>query len=329
MPYYVHLTLKEREEISRMLAAGNSIRSIAAALGRAPSTMQREIRKNAKRQSLYRAVEAHRRAIKNLRKARKMRKIDSNLALKKLIFEWLMKRWSPEQIAQHLKRRYPNQKDMNISHESIYTYIYVLARGTLKKSLVLHLRKNHHIRRSRSKERLKSSPIQDLVSIDQRPKEVENRTIPGHWEGDLLVGAMNQSFLGTLVERTTRFTLLVPLKSRNTLEVKDAFAKKVNTLPKELKLSLTYDRGCEMKQHRLFTEETKMKVYFAHPHSPWERGTNENTNGLLRDFFPKGTDFKKYSNEYIEHVQTIFNERPRKILNWRSPAEAFNQLLHL
>lgn len=231
MKDYTHLELTEREEISRMLAVGQSIRTIACAMGRAPSTLSREIRRSTESHLFYRAVTAHRHAIKNLGKARKVRKINAALELKKQVFARLLKRWSPEQIARDLKRCYPNNPEMTISHESIYTYIYVLTRGTLKQSLVTHLRKKHNVRRSRSKIRIKSSPIQDLVSIEERPKEVEARTIPGHWEGDLLVGAMNQSFLGTLVERTTRFTLLVPLKSRNTLEVKDAFAKKVNTFP--------------------------------------------------------------------------------------------------
>ena len=176
--------------------------------------------------------------------------------------------------------------------------------------------------------RLTSRPIQDLISIDERPAEVADRTVPGHWEGDLLVGHANASALGTLVERTTRFTLLVPLKAKDAATVRQAFARELRTRPAQLRRSLTYDQGSEMREHRLFTKQTKMRVYFAHPHSPWERGTNENTNGLLRQFFPKGTRFTQLSRSEIKRVQVMLNDRPRKILNWHSPAHAFHQLLH-
>ena len=217
---------------------------------------------------------------------------------------------------------------MSISHESIYTYLYVLPRGALKKELIHYLRQKHNVRFPRQKRRLKSSPIQDIVSIEERPKEVADRCVPGHWEGDLLIGQLNRSALGTLVERTTRFTLLVHLQSQDARSVRHAFARELRTLPKQLRRSLTYDQGKEMREHRLFTKSTKIRVYFAHPHCPWERGTNENTNGLIRQFFPKGIDFKKISRYEVKRVQTLFNERPRKILGWRTPAEVFNGLLH-
>ena len=205
--------------------------------------------------------------------------------------------------------------------------LYVLPRGTFKRELVRYLRRRHRFRRPR-KVRLSSRPIQDLISIDERPVEVADRIVPGHWEGDLLVGHANASALGTLVERTTRFTLLVPLKAKDAATVRQAFARELRTLPAQLRRSLTYDQGPEMREHRLFTKQTTMRVYFAHPHSPWERGTNENTNGLLRQFFPKGTRFTRLSRSEIKRVQVMLNDRPRKILNWHSPAHAFHQLLH-
>ena len=188
------------------------------------------------------------------------------------------------------------------------------------------MRQRHRFRRPH-KVRLVPRPIQDIVSIEERPAEVADRTVPGHWEGDLLVGHANGSALGTLVERTTRFTLLVPLTAKDAATVRQAFARELRTLPAQLRRSLTYDQGPEMREHRLFTKQTKMRVYFAHRHCPWERGTNENTNGLLRQFFPPGTRFHRLSRQAIKHVQEMFNDRPRKVLNWHSPAHAFRELL--
>jgi IS30 family transposase len=208
--------------------------------------------------------------------------------LRAAVFRLLAQRWSPEQIAHGLLQRYPEDPTMRISHEAIYTYLYVLPRGAFKRELARYLRRRHRFRRPR-KVRLSSRPVQDIISIDERPAEVADRTVPGHWEGDLLVGHANASALGTLVERTTRFTLLVPLQAKDATAVRRAFAHEVRTLPAQLRRSLTYDQGQEMREHRLFTKQTKMRVYFAHPQCPWERGTNENTNGLLRQFFPAGT----------------------------------------
>jgi IS30 family transposase len=246
--------------------------------------------------------------------------------LRTAVFTLLAQRWPPEQIARGLPQRYPHEPTMRISHEAIYTYLYVLPRGAFKRELVRYLRRRHRFRRPR-KVRLSSRPIQDLISIDERPTEVADRTVPGHWEGDLLVGHANASALGTLVERTTRFTLLVPLKAKDAVTVRQAFARELRTLPAQLRRSLTYDQGPEMREHRLFTKQTKMRVYFAHPHCPWERGTNENTNGLLRQFFPKGTRFHQLSRKEIKQVQTMLNDRPRKVIKWHSPAHAFHQLL--
>jgi transposase, IS30 family len=216
---------------------------------------------------------------------------------------------------------------MRSSHDAISTYLYVLPRGVFKRELVRYLRRRHRVRRSR-KVRLSSRPVQDSMSIDERPAEVAERTVPGHGEGDLLVGHANASALGTLVERPTRFTLLVPLKAKDAPAVRRAFAREGRTLPTQLRRSLTYDLGQEMREHRLVTKQTKMQVYFAHPPCPWERGTNDNTNGLLRQFFPAGTRFNRVSRSEIKRVQAMLNDRPRKILNWHSPAHAFHHLLH-
>jgi IS30 family transposase len=327
MAQYRRLSLMEREEFSRMLAAGHSLRATAQALSRAPSTLSRELARHGTSPVTYRAVAAHQRAQRWAHHPRKPRKLAGQPRLRTAVFTLLAQRWSPEQIARGLPQRYPHEPTMRISHEAIYTYLYVLPRGTFKRELVRYLRRRHRFRRPR-KLRLSSRPIQDLISIDERPPEVADRTVPGHWEGDLLVGHANASALGTLVERTTRFTLLVPLKAKDAATVRQAFARELRTLPAQLRRSLTYDQGPEMREHRLFTKQTKMRVYFAHPHSPWERGTNENTNGLLRQFFPKGTRFTRLSRTEIKRVQVMLNDRPRKILNWHSPAHAFHHLLH-
>src|SRR5512147_499093 len=323
---YRRLTLMEREELSRMLAAGYSLRATAQALQRAPSTLSRELARHRACPVTYRAVPAHQRAQWWAHRPRKPRKLAVHPRLRRAVLTLLAQRWSPEQIAHGLLQRYPDDPAMRISHEAIYTYLYVLPRGAFKRELARYLRRRHRFRRPR-KIRLSSRPVQDLISIDERPAEVADRTVPGHWEGDLLVGHANASALGTLVERTTRFTLLVPLTAKDAVTVRRAFAREVRTLPAQLRRSLTYDQGPEMREPRLFTKQTKMQVYFAHPHCPWERGTNENTHGLLRPFFPKGTRFTQLSRAEIKRVQAMFNDRPRKILNWHGPAHAFTKLL--
>ena len=232
------------------------------------------------------------------------------------------------QIAEELELDYPLDMTMRISPESIYTYIYILPRGSLKQELTSCLRQNRKRRCKQAKGVKMERKIEDMLSIEERPKEVEDRIIPGHWEGDLIVGKNNRSALGTLVERTTRTTILIPVKSREAEVVAKAFAKEVKKLPQQMKLSMTYDQGREMAQHKLFTKITGVKVYFAHPRSPWERGTNENTNGLIRQFFPKGTDFKKVSRYEVKKVQDLLNGRPRAALGFRKPYEVFNQLIN-
>jgi transposase, IS30 family len=326
MAQYRRLSLMEREEFSRMLAAGSSLRAAGQVLHRAASTLSRELARHHTSPVTYRAVRAHQRAQRWAHHPRKPRKLSVQPRLRTAVLRLLAQRWSPEQIARGLPQRYPQEPTMRISHEAIYTYLYVLPRGAFKRELVRYLRRRHRFRRPH-KMRRPSRPVQDIISIDERPLEVADRTVPGHWEGDLLVGHANASALGTLVERTTRFTLLVPLKAKDAATVRRAFARELRTLPAQLRRSLTYDQGQEMREHRLFTRQTKMRVYFAHPHCPWERGTNENTNGLLRQFFPTGTRFNQLSRKDIKQVQAMFNDRPRKVLNWHSPAHAFRHLL--
>ena len=235
-------------------------------------------------------------------------------------------RRSPEQIAQYLKRRYPHDMEQQVSHETIYTYIYVLPRGALRKELISYLRQGRNGRQRRKRDTDERGKIPHMVSIHERPKEVASRTVPGHWESDLIIGKDHASAIGTLVERTTRTTILVPLRAKDAVTVRKAFARTVKRLPKEVWRSITHDRGSEMAQHELFTKETAVQVYFADPYSPWQRGTNENTNGLIRQFFPKGTDFTKVTTKELKHVQKLLNERPREVLGWQTPKETFAQL---
>jgi len=328
MMEYCRLSFEEREEISLLLEKGLSLRKIGSALNRSPSTICREINQFSSRFP-YRAIAGQRRAL-NRSKSRRFgkRKLFQNQELQNIVRSKLALFWSPEQIANYLKKNY-ECSSMQVSSETIYTYIYVLPRGELRAELTRHLRDKHKKRKVRGRTQVgQTANLEDMISIEERPKEVEDRAIPGHWEGDLIVGGSKQTALGTIVERTTRTVILVPLKGRSALEVRKAFAKEVKKLPEQMRLRMTYDQGREMAQHKLFTKETKMKVYFAHPRSPWERGTNENTNRLLRDFFPKSTDFTKVSRKEIKRVQQLLNERPRKVLDFRTPYEAMQELLH-
>lgn len=329
MNKYKRLSVVEREEISRMLAQRCSLQNIAKSLGRFTSTVSREVKSGCCNKYTYRASKAQARACRNSRK-RKLGKyvLDGNLKLKRYVYRKLRLQWSPTQIAETLKMDYPTDMNMSISPESIYTYLFVLPKGTLKKELLSCLRQNRKRRRKQRRGVEAKRKLEDMLSIEERPKEVEDRIVPGHWEGDLIAGKNNRSALGTLVERTTRTTILVPIKNRNAEVVAKAFAKVIKRLPKEMKLTLTYDQGREMAQHKLFTKITGVKVYFAHPRSPWERGTNENTNGLIRQYFPKGTDFTKVSRYEVKRAQDRLNGRPRKTLGYLTPYEVFNKLIH-
>lgn len=325
------LTLEEREEISRMLAQGLSFGAIGRQLNRSTSCISREVNRRGLGRGRYRALRAHHQAKRYKKKQGRKRKLEKNKKLKRQVVTWLQKKWSPQQIVERLKEEYPEDTNMRISHETIYSYLYIIPKFTLKKELLKCLRQQRWYRRTkRGKLRQgqeKRGCIPDMVSIEARPKEVEKRTIPGHWEGDLILGMHRYSALGTLTERLTRITILVPLKDKHPETVRLAFAKEIKALPKFMRLSLTYDQGKEMSLHKLFSQDTKVQVYFAHKSSPWERGTNENTNGLIRQFFPKNTDFDSVTRKQIKKVQDLLNDRPRRCLGYKKPIEVFNQLL--
>ncbi len=329
MVAYHRFNLIEREEISRYLVLDYSYRQIALCLRRSPSSISREIRRNQVQRWLYRAVTAQKRTQRIIRQSHRKYKLDTNERLRKFVFEHLELRWSPEQIVRRLKILYPDDMSMRVSHETIYAYLYMHPRGLLKRRLIKQLRRKYKNRRVRDKDRRRSCPIQDYISIDERPLEVNDRKIAGHWEGDLLMGALNKSAIGTLVERKTRLTLLVKLPRKDAASVCEAFSKKFNNLPDQLKKSLTYDQGQEMADHKKFTKQTKVTVYFAHPHAPWERGTSENTNMLIRGFFPRGTEFSKITAAQLKKVQDMLNDRPRKILNFYTPREVFTKTVAL
>ncbi len=329
---YRRLSSAEREEISRGLAQGHSISAIATRLGRSPSTLSREVQRNVGL-SGYRAFSAGNRAWVSAasRRGRK-RRLATEQRLRAYVLAKLKKRWSPQEIVKRLQQEYPDDTTMRISHEAIYQYIYVLPRGALKTTLIKTLRQERAYRRKKQRHTMieeQRGKIADMLSIEERPAEVADRTIPGHWEGDLILGKYKRSALGTLVERTTRKIILVPLKEKNADAVRRAYARELRALPQELAKTLTYDQGKEMSEHKQFTIDTGIKVYFAHPGSPWERGTNENTNGLIRQYFPKGTDFTKVTPRIINRVERELNDRPRKVLHWKKPDEVFNQLVEL
>ncbi len=255
------------------------------------------------------------------------KKLDQEGPLKEHVLKHLRLEWSPDEIAKRLKVDYPTDMTMQISHESIYTYIYCLPRGELKKELMKGLRQERKFRHNRKAVHAQRGAIQDFISISERPKETLSRTIPGHWEGDLIVGKDGLSAIGTLVERMTRYLLIVPLDKKDAYSVRMAFAKAVKNIPGLLKKTLTYDRGSEMAEHKLFLADTKIQVYFCDPHSPWQRGTNENTNGLIRQYFPKGTDFGQVTKKELQRAQDRLNGRPRRVLAYAKPDEMFIPLL--
>ncbi len=318
------LTLAEREEISRAVVAGHSMRWIAAQLGRAPSTISREIKRNGGQEG-YRASQADQSAWDRGRRP-KTGKLAQNRALARLVAGKLRLQWSPQQVAGWLKRTYPDDPSRQVSPETIYRSLFIQARGALKKELVAHLRRSRVMRRSRhhTQKTDQHGRITDAVSISERPANVADRAVPGHWEGDLLFGSKN-SQIATLVERQTRYVMLVKVAGKDTETVIDALIKNARKLPDQLYQSLTWDRGKEMADHKRFTLATDIKVYFCDPQNPWQRGSNENTNGLLRQYFPKGTDLSGYSQAKLNAVARRLNERPRKTLNFETPAERFHQ----
>jgi len=318
------LSLAEREEISRGVVAGHSLRMIASSLGRAPSTVSREINRNGGRRQ-YRANQADQAAWERAHRA-KTCKLKENPELAGIVTEKLQLQWAPRQIAGWLKVTYPDDENYQVSHETIYKSLFIQARGALKKELIKHLRRSRGMRRSRhhTQKTKDHGRITNAVSIRERPAEAEDRALPGHWEGDLIMGS-NNSQIATLVERHTRYVMLVRVPSKDTKTVINALIKHAHKLPRELYKSLTWDRGKEVADHQRFSLDTGIKVYFCDPQSPWQRGSNENTNGLLRQYFPKGMDLSNVHQNRLNAVARRLNERPRETLHFRTPAERFGQ----
>jgi IS30 family transposase len=323
---YNRMSLSERVGIQVLLSKGQSIRDIGRSMGRSPSTISREIRHakgkdyNAEVAQWYAQQNAH------YRKSGK-RKLTEGSALLGYVKEKLSLRWSPKQISVCLVMDFPDDDNMRISHESIYAYVYVHSKKGLRECLIKSLRQEKKKRGApRAASEDKRGKIPNAISIDERPEEVLGREIPGHWEGDLINGKGHQSAIGTLAERTTRTVIIIPLQSYDAQSVRKAMEEEFARIPRQMRKTMTYDNGKEMAEHELLAKNSKIKVYFAHPYSPWERPTNENTNGLIRDYFPKGTDFNTITPERLKEVQHQLNERPRKVLNWYTPKEVFHQL---
>ena len=318
--------MQERIQIEKHFDNGLSASSIATLLGRDKSTVSRELKKT--RYKSYSAYHAHLAAARVcMNKNYGRSKIRDNKELYQFVVAHLRKKWSPEQISLSLKKNFPNQKHMQVSHETVYYFVYLHSKKSLKEELISQLRQKRKTRGPRHTKSVRDIKIVDRLSIDDRPQEVDSREIPGHWEGYLIVGKEHGSFIGTLVERSSRFVILVHLPNKEAQTVRKAFEAEFAKLPKIMRKSLTYDNGTEMAQHKILSQKTKMKVYFTHPYSPWERPTNENTNGLLRDYFPKGTDLSIHSKKHLKKVQKELNERPRKVLDVRTPKEVFNELI--
>jgi IS30 family transposase len=327
-----YLRLEERLVIADLHLGGAGVRSIAVQLGRAPSTVSRELRRNgpepgARNQGRYAPHAAHKRA--ELRGRRPKASKFENPELASLVQAKLCVKWSPEQVSDHLARTFPNRAEMRVSPETIYQALYVQGRGHLRADLHQHLRTGRAVRRPRrSTAKGPSGKIPDMLMISERPAEVADRAVPGHWEGDLILGSNCRTAIATLVERQTRFTMLIHLpQGHGAIAVRDGLLAAIATLPQHLTKTLTWDQGTELAQHRQITMATKMAIYFCDPHSPWQRGSNENTNGLLRQYFPKGTDLSVHSPQRLLEVATELNERPRKTLGGVTPAEAMQRLL--
>ena len=321
----LRLSLAEREEISRGLRAGSSCHAISAALGRSPSTISREVHAGGGR-TCYRAWWADERAYRQARRP-KAAKLRTSLPLRREVERRLKLRWSPQQIAARLIVDYPEDPEMRVSHETIYQSLFVQGRGALRAELARCLRTGRAQRRPHGRP-TGTGQLVDMVLLSERPADVEDRAVPGHWEGDLVLGKRSQSAMATLVERQTRFLMLVALpEGRLAPQVKAGLVAKIGELPAHLRRSLTWDRGKEMAEHIQFTVETGVQVYFCDPRSPWQRATNENSNGLLRQYFPKGTDLSGYTQDRLDAVAAELNGRPRQTLGWRTPSEAFAELV--
>jgi transposase, IS30 family len=321
------LSLAEREEIAVGLAAGESLRVIAARLGRAPSTVSREVRRNKPACRPYRAVPAQGHAELRARRP-KTAKLAGNERLRGWVQARLEERWSPEQVSVMLKAEFPGDLEMRVSPETIYQSVYVQGRGALRRELAVCLRTGRALRKPRRKAGERRGKIPGMVMISERPAEAADRAVPGHWEGDLIMGQGHRAAIGTLVERSTRFVLLLHLSSGyDAAAVAEAMTGAMSSLPAALRRPLTWDQGSEMGAHAQISLATGLQVYFCDPHSPWQRGSNENTNGLLRQYFPKGSDLSVHSKEHLEAVAAQLNSRPRKTLGWKTPAQALQDVL--
>jgi IS30 family transposase len=322
-----YLSIAEREEIALGRAAGESMRSIAARIGRHPSTVSRELARNSTARAGYRAWRAEQQA--TARAARpKTARLTGDPVLHKVVQDRLLAGWSPEQIALRLRHDHPDDADRRVSHETIYQSLYVQSRGALRRELTACLRTGRALRKPQHRADERRGRIPNMVNISERPAEADDRAVPGHWEGDLIIGKSGRSAIGTLVERTTRFCLLLHLPhGQNAAAVRDAMIPAIQSLPEQLRRSLTWDQGREMMNHTQISAATDIDIYFCDPHSPWQRGSNENTNGLLRQYFPKGTDLSQHTAEHLTHIAALLNNRPRKTLGIRTPTEALTELL--
>lgn len=324
---YNVLTLEDRIEIQWLLAQGESVRSIARTKGRSASTISRELRRSPPGMN-YCAQDAHQRAREVRKMPRHERKL-SDAVLWELVQELLREGWSPEQIAGILAKAFPHDRTKQVSHETIYTAIYLVPRGELRRELIACLRQGRSQRRPRSGGQDRRGQIPNMQSIHVRPPEVEDRQIPGHWEGDLIKGARNRSSVGTLVERSSGFVLLAKMNSASAQDALESFGRALERIPEALRKTMTYDRGKEMSYHDALTLRTGVHIYFADPHAPWQRGSNENTNGLLRQYLPKGTDLSVYSQDELDAIALKLNTRPRKRHDWLTPLQVFTRQLKL
>lgn len=327
--HYQQLGAEERAYVMLSLQAGSSQRGIARELRRSVSTINRELKRNCRAtDASYDAVSAGQQARQRQKKVRRPPKLLANTVLLGIVRHYLKEGWSPQQISGRLKDSFPDEPENCVSHETIYTTIYAMPRGELRKDLIRYLRKGHDGRRTRSQGVDRRGCLPEMTSIHDRPPEVEDRLIPGHWEADLIKGAGNRSAVATLVERTSRLVLLAKMPDASAASALEAFSMALNRIDEpQLRLTFTYDQGREMSRHRELSERTGVRVYFADPHSPWQRGSNENANGLIREYLPKGTDLSVYSQEQLDDIARRLNTRPRKILNFKMPAEVFRDAL--
>jgi len=326
---YEHLKPEERATVMLMRREGSSLRAIASALHRAPSSISRELKRHGTAGHAYDARVAGDRARAIRQHRRRSPKLAADTVLFGVVAHFLREGWSPEQIAGTLRNQYPDELPRRVSHETIYNALYVLPKGELRTELLGCLRQSRRVRRPRARGEDRRGQIQDMISLHVRPPEIEDRLIPGHWEGDLIKGAFNRSAVGTLVERSSRLVMLARMENASAAAALEGFSRVLNGVPEPMRKSLTYDQGKEMSEHRQLTERTGVAVFFADPHSPWQRGSNENTNGLLRQYLPKGTDLSGYTQDELNAIAWKLNTRPRKIHGFRTPLQVYNEMLQL